>query len=111
MIIKCKGCGSTCGSPQASAGIFTILPAALLTGIICAFLVRRIEVGHSWQRCRFGCCYLAFCGSFHDGLLFFGMDCVHARSVERVVGIGRSIPALVCETLLYFDWVAMAGLE
>ena len=43
MIIKCKRCGTTCGNPQATGGIFTILPAALITGVACAFLVAEIK--------------------------------------------------------------------
>ena len=45
MRIECNSCHQQCGEPRATAGIFTILPAALITGVICGLLVRSI---HGW---------------------------------------------------------------
>jgi hypothetical protein len=42
MIIQCKNCSFKCGTPQATSGIFTILPAMVVTGILCGMLAHHI---------------------------------------------------------------------
>jgi hypothetical protein len=40
MRIECKSCHKHSGEPRAAAGIFTMLPAAVISGVMCAALGR-----------------------------------------------------------------------
>lgn len=45
MRIECNSCHQQLGKHSAAGGIFTILPAGLITGVLCAILTRSI---HGW---------------------------------------------------------------